>query len=288
MTRRFLTLSFILVLSLALAACSPGSNETANTSNLPTATPAPTEPPVVPTATFLPEPTVTPFPEATPGGGVSAPGSDEEAASTDGDAAPGETNDADAEATASADLTLGEREYFSGFESGWPTVDEGDLQVFPADGKYVFAMGPDTMTYLNTTSVDAASAYIEVEATPQGCPTGGGYGIFFRFRDTSNYYALTIFCNNRMTVYTRSGGALVTDPLVDVTLPAGLDASSNTAHKIGVLMQGSNFDLYFDGQYVTSFTDGRHSRGDVAVYAVSPGSDELRVLFDNLGVWATQ
>lgn len=283
MTRKLLTIGFLLTLVLALAACSGTGGETANNaSNLPTATPAPTETPVVPTATFLPDPTVTPFPEATPGGGVIASSGDE------GSSTPGDTNDAEAEATASADLTLGDRVYFSGFETGWPTVDEGDLQVFPADGEYVFALGPDTMTYLNTTSVDAANAYVEVEATPQGCPTGGGYGIFFRFRDTSNYYSLTFFCNNRVTVYTRSGGALVTDPLVDVTLPAGLDASSNAAHKIGVLMQGSNFDLYFDGQYVTSFTDGRHSRGDVAVYAVSPGSDELRVLFDNLGVWATQ
>lgn len=259
----------ILFLVLLLSACAGEAQPPS--AALPTATAAPAEVPPTPTATFLPPPTVTPYPTATPGGAAAAAGGDA--------AAPGEPP----EVAAGAGYT--EPGYYSSFESGWPAVEEEGLQVAAEGGQYVFALGPGTMSYQPSGQVDAANAYLDVAVTPETCPPGGGYGVFFRFRDTGNYYALTLFCDGRVTVYTRAGGTLVTQPLLDVTLPAGLEAAASGSHRIGVLAQGSNFTLYFDGQRVGSFADGRHPSGDVAVYAVSPSGSELRVLFDELGVW---
>lgn len=271
MRRPILTLLTLLPVLFFAAACSnaPG----AGFAGLPTATPQPTESLPTATATFMPEPTVTPYPTATPGGAVASSGAVGAGA---GDLTP------------AIDRPLGELEFSSGFEAGWPTVGEEGVQASLEDGGYVFALAPDNMTVQNASAVDAGNVYVQVEVTPETCPAGGGYGMFFRMRDESNYYALTFFCDGRVTVFARSGGTLVTPPVLDVTLPAGLNASAAGAHAIGVLANGSRIEVFFDGQSIATATDSRHSQGDVAVYAVSPRSSELRVVFDNLGVWAAQ
>ncbi len=271
MRRPTLTLLSLLPVLLLLAGC--GGAPVAGLGGLPTATPPPTEPIPEPTATFLPAPTVTPFPTATPGGAVASTGL---IGAGGGDVTP------------AIERPLGELVFSSGFEAGWPTVSEGGVQVSLEDGGYVFALAADAMTVQNSSAVDAANLYAQVEVTPQACPPGGGYGMFFRMRDEGNYYALTFFCDGRVTVFARSGSMLVPDPILDVTLPAGLSASSAGVHTIGVLANGSRIEVFFDGQSIAVATDTRHTRGDVAVYAVSPRSSDLRVVFDNLGVWAAQ
>ena len=273
MTRPHLAALTLLALCLLAAGCGP----TPAAGGPPALTPAATGPRPTATATFLPPPTVTPYPTATPGGEAVLPATGEAGPRDGGSDAPG--------AGPRTGVAVGEQIFYSTFDSGWPTVEEEGVAVFLERGGYVFALGRNAMSYANTTSVNAANTYTEVEVTPETCPAGGGYGLFFRFRDTGNYYALTVFCDRRVTVFTRVNGALVPEAIVDVTLPAGLDPAASSAHTIGVLARGSSFALYFDGQSVTTFTDNRHSQGDVAVYAVSPQRSELRVTFDNLGVW---
>lgn len=274
MIRPHLTTLTLLALCLLAAGCTAVP---AAVSGPPASTLVPTQPQPTATATFLPPPTVTPYPTATPGGEAVLPATGEAGARDAGADSP--------DAAPRTDLAVGEQIFYSTFDSGWPTVEEEGVEVFLERGGYVFALGRDAMNYVNTTSVNAANTFTEVEVVPEACPAGGGYGLFFRFRDAGNYYALTIFCDRRVTVFTRVNGALVPEPVVDVTLPSGLDPASGGAHTVGVLARGTSFALYFDGQSVTTFNDDRHSQGDVAVYAVSPRRSEMRVTFDNLGVW---
>lgn len=172
------------------------------------------------------------------------------------------------------------------FSSGWPTFEDTSARLYPANGQYIFDLGLGALRYLATAAIDRADLYAQVEATPDECPSGGGYGLFFRFKDVDNYYALTVFCDGRVTVYLRTGGTLNPDPLLDTTLPAGLSAVGPQTHRLGILTQGSDFTIYFDDQVVGSFSSEARKRGDIALYAVSPRDARLVVAFDNLEVWS--
>ena len=275
MPRRLTAAIVFLVLGVVVTAC--GNPEQA--AALPTATPAPVRNSPTPTATFLPPPTVTPFPTAALGRSPDSAPSPPLAASA--------TQTASRPALDSLPIRLepGQLIFTTGFDQGWPTIDEAIARIRPVGGAYLFEVGPNALRYLNTTALDVADTYTQIEAVPESCPLGGGYGLFFRMADAGNYYALTIFCDNRLTVFARSAGALVGNALVDATLPDGLDAAAPVTPRLGILADGSRFTVYFDGQAAASFTSDLHARGDVAVYAVSPPAGVLRVAFDNLKVW---
>ncbi len=178
--------------------------------------------------------------------------------------------------------------FITGFEQGWPTIDEPNARISVSGNEYLFEIGPNALRYLTTTVVNAVDMYTQVQATPQDCPSGAGYGLFFRLADASNYYAVTFFCDNRVTVFARSGGSLQAEPLVESALPGSLNVAERVAHVLGILARGSDFTVYFDGQAVATFSSDLHARGDVAIYAVSPPNGVLRVAFDNLEVWTVQ
>ncbi len=259
----------------------------------PTATLPPTPIPPTATSTSLPPPTVTPFPTATlppPPTPTPLPTSEEgegTAEPTASEATPvAENATATLPATQATIPQKDELILVADFSSGWPTFEDVAARLYPANGQYVFDLGAGALRYLTTAAIDRADLYVQVEVTPDKCPSGGGYGLFFRFKDADNYYALTVFCDGRVTVYLRAGGTLNPDPFLDTTLPNGLSAVGPQTHRLGVLTSGSTFTIYFDDHVVGSFSSEARKKGDIALYAVSPRDARLVVAFDNLEVWS--
>ncbi len=288
----------LLSLSFALAACN-----TATPTLLPTATPAPMQ--VIPssTPTPLPPPTVTPFPTATPRGGTGgepsvaatadqsmptvtatsnlAPTPDSQVSPTQ--VVPPTTSSAVGTSTYPASVNLDKQIFFADFTRGWPSIDELTAKVYLAGGQYIFEVGPRDARLVWTTAVNERNLYVQVEAIPRDCSVGGGYGLAFRFVDTSNYYLLTVFCDGRYTVVPKVDASIVGG--ISGALPGGLNAASGDPHRVGILVQNTTHVLYFDDHELTSFTDARLEGGDVAVYATSQSESVLQVAFDNLEVW---
>ena len=304
---------FLLVgLVFLLSACGGGGEQVAGT---PPVTVEPTQPTPTATATFLPPPTVTPFPTVTP---RAASDDAEEGAAIAEAPAPTATGEAGAvvEATepspaagtatpapepensprpasdASDEGLPGvsqDRMIFAAdFYQGWPSVDQATVKIRLEAGRYVFEVGPYDAGLINTTAVNQQDMYVRVEVTPEVCPAGGGYGLLYRFTDTDNYYLLMVSCENRYSVVARVNGAFVGGTLIEGELPSGLDAASQQVHALGLLVQADRHTLYFDDQLLGSFEDAQLGQGDVALYAVSQGSEVLRVAFDNLEVWTVR
>ncbi len=259
---------------LALAACggSPAEGLPVPTASLPA------EPPLLPTMTPLPPPTVTPFPTATPGGSPLLSAAEEGVEAGQVTALPIPN------AGPPADLELGSVIFRSDFGAGWPSIDQGAVRIAPADGQYVFEVGPFDGGFITTTAVNQANLYASVEALPAECPPRGGYGLLFRYNDAGSYYAFTVYCDNTFAVTARMSGAVVALGVEPGALPAGLEASSPVTHTVAVLTRGSEFTLYLDGQVVTRFADERLVTGDIALYATSQSDSPARVSFDNLEV----
>lgn len=276
---------------------------------LPTATAMPTQPLPTATSTFLPPPTVTDYPSPTMRGAegaappadtaapaTSQPGAPATAAPAQSPAAPPATaTPAPTEAptltpTVSfvnlpAGISLGPSVYTSTFD-GWPVTNEATAKTSASGGHYHFEMGPYDGRFFNTTALNAGNVYIQLEATPGTCPEKSGYGIMFHFKDASNYYLLTVFCDNTYTAVAKIAGSV--SALNYGNLPSGMDAKSSDTHHLGVLAHGNEYTLFLEGQSIGSFSDGQFPKGDVAIYAVSQGAKVLKIDFDSLKVWSVQ
>jgi hypothetical protein len=292
MSYRSLVMSATIALVITLAGC---SGATTPSPVLPTTTPAPTAVRPTATPTPLPPPTVTPYPTATtPADSVPlVPTTASEALGTSIPPSPvSPTQPAGIPTLGSGGLPAGVQQgqviFSADFYQGWPSIQDTSAKIYLSNGQYVFEVGPYDGRFIATTAINRSDLYAQVEATPIECVTNGGYGLMFRFADAGNYYLLTVFCDNSFSVVSKIGGTFAGGVALTGTLPAGLDAASSTTHTLGVLSRANTHTLYFDGQAIASFSDDRLQQGDVAVYAVSEGSDVLKVAFDNLKVWATQ
>lgn len=298
--RRTTILVIVFASAILLAACAD-----AEVAMLPTSTPAPLPPVPTSTATPLPPPTVTAFPTATPGGEVlevpveevveealeEEPAAEElEEEEEEQPPEPTKMPEPTPEPTSQRfgvpdDVDLGEKIFKGDFFQGWPEIEDDDSHVYLANGEYNFEVGHRVVRFVATTALDLRDMYAQVEAMPQTCPEGAGYGLYYRYQDEDNHYVLNVSCRNRITAHARVNGVLQSEPLLDEALPASIDAASYGPHLIGVMAKGNSVVVYYDGEEIGSFSDSTHRRGDIAIYAAGYGVDVFEIAFDNLEVW---
>lgn len=280
--RKFTGMCFILMTTVLIAGCL--ADQSADI--LPTATPLPTAIIATITPTPTPLPTVTPFPT---GNGVAATTdrSEDSVGEDISETTPSATSLARPTTAppAASSASRGRVIYSTDFSQGWPTMDEPTASLGLADGRYVFEVGPFDGRYITTTVVSESVYLAEVDVHPEVCPAKGGFGLLFNYADSANYYAFTVYCDNRLTVVGRQNGALFGVGVEGASLPGGLTASGGGAHLIAVMAKNGAFTLYFDDQVVATFSDDRVPAGDIAVYATSQGGEAVRVGFDNLTVY---
>jgi hypothetical protein len=185
-----------------------------------------------------------------------------------------------------SEANLGQVLFQADFSQGWLTIEEETATIKIMNGQYVFEVGPFDGRYISTTAVDQADLYAQIETAPQQCNEGGGYGLLFRFVDGSNYYLITIYCNDRYSLVGRVNGSLLGQALAHGTLPPGISASD--PHTLGVLTQAANLSIFMDGQLLTTASDASLDTGDIALYAVSQSASISKVAFDNLEVWVVR
>ncbi|MBN1285885.1 MAG: hypothetical protein JXB47_10845 [Anaerolineae bacterium] len=186
------------------------------------------------------------------------------------------------------DITLGDRlEFFDFTEAAsWPvgTYTWADDAAI-TEGRYVL-VSSDIAGVIPSGVLDLDNFYAQVEVYPQVCESGAALGLVARAdANTSNYYYFSIECDgffdagvisNFETREVKTQGALI-QPL----------KTDGTGYVAGILANGSEIALYWDGARVGSFTDTRLARGDLGLHLLpvdgEPGS--VATALDNLSVW---
>lgn len=186
-----------------------------------------------------------------------------------------------------ANVSLGPPIFSADFAQGWPQIDEETAKISLNGGAYSFTIGPFDARFMNTSAVDRADYYVEVDVNVPECPEGTGYGLLMRQQDANNYYAYIIFCNSTYSLLARVNGSIPGGPLEVGSLPDGVSAPTGS-HTLGVMARGQAITVFYDGEVVTDINDDRHQQGDIALYVLSQGSNPIQVDFDNLEVWAVQ
>ncbi len=108
--------------------------------------------------------------------------------------------------------------------------------------------------------------------------------LIFRVNLTSaKYYGFCIGSDGRYAFIAADQNDNVTTKLrggFSSTIHTGL----NQANTVTVIAQGSEFDMYINGQYVLTVNDHAYSQGSIAV-GVSDDTNPTDVAFSNAQVW---
>lgn len=155
------------------------------------------------------------------------------------------------------------------------------------EGRYVVVSSDIAATIVSDTlSLD--NFYAQVEVYPRVCKSGAALGLGFRINeDLSDMYYHTVECEGFFDAGViinyeqeiKAQGALA-QPL----------ATDGTKYVMGVLADGSEITLYWNGEPIGSFVDTRRTEGEFGLRLLpidgEPGSVE--VAFDNLQVWSIE
>jgi hypothetical protein len=184
-----------------------------------------------------------------------------------------------------ADVPLGQRIYLADFTTGtWPTIEDDNLLIDLMFGGYLFEVSAGGDGWMNF-NLDMADFYAQVEVDVQRCPQDAKYGMRFRMADDKSYYVFVIWCNDTFSIGSELGGDGQHGTILSRTeLPASLAGQAESKRVVAILAQGSDFTLYLDGAPVHSFTDGKHTSGDLAIWAHAADT-VMRIIYDNLEVY---
>jgi hypothetical protein len=154
------------------------------------------------------------------------------------------------------------------------------------DGQYIFEITstPGIVETSNFPYVD--DFYLEVEVDFEGCPPSGYVGIGLRIQEDFSGYSALISCDlGPLTLWELSYWTPLEDWIIvdyNVFSPASTDRSR--PHTLGVMANGDEITLFFDGVLLGSVTDKSFSEGVLSLYGES-GEEPVTLRFDNLRVW---
>jgi hypothetical protein len=167
--------------------------------------------------------------------------------------------------------------------SGWEVGDYDYGNVGYQDGKYFVTSDGDGATMWGVANQSFSDVDIEVDTAQISAPDNDNndYGLVCRTQENGDGYYLLISGDGNYAILLGNGDSY--DFLVDWTESSAIHTGNATNHLRGVC-NGTNFDLYANGQHLASAQDGTFASGDIALTATSYESAGTEIHFDNLTV----
>lgn len=104
-------------------------------------------------------------------------------------------------------------------------------------------------------------------------------GMVFRYSDPQNYYTVQVNHRGAWRFLSVDDGTVRTlqDWALDPSIPV-----DDRSFDLGVLVNGTGYDIFHDGNYIATITDAEHRTGDVGAVALTTNTvgAEVRVVFD--------
>jgi hypothetical protein len=167
--------------------------------------------------------------------------------------------------------------------SGWEvgTYDHG--RVGYQDGKYAVTSDGNGATMWGVANQTFSDVDIEVDTAQVQAPSNNNndYGVMCRTQANGDGYYLLISGDGNYSILIGNGDSY--SPLADWKESSAIH-TGNASNHLRAVCNGSNLDLYVNGQHLASTQDSTFSSGDVALTATSYESDGTEIHFDNLTV----
>jgi Domain of Unknown Function (DUF1080) len=128
--------------------------------------------------------------------------------------------------------------------------------------------------------------YLEGTFKTNDCSGSDQYGLVFRVPDYSSGYGyyLTITCDGTYSVLKWDSNG--TSTLVNAATSDKIKAGSNQTNRIGVMVNGSDYTLYFNGEKIQEFKDSAFgSASKLGVFITGYNTSNFTVDVDKLDLW---
>lgn len=152
---------------------------------------------------------------------------------------------------------------------GWPKTDH----CFFQDGS--FHIKDNRYCYAGKSYTDAR---VTVQATQLSGPTDSPYGIVFRVSSLGNFYGYEVNADGSWFVWKCVKSDCT--KIVPVTQTTKLQSGVGQVNTLSVLMQGSHFEFFINGDKVGTADDDTFTSGNVGLEA----GKGIEVAFSNLSI----
>jgi len=181
----------------------------------------------------------------------------------------------------------------NGWWVGKSSKENSDKAAEVADGKYRYSVTSKkgTFRWNSLPNFTAKDFLLSVDVTlleaSGGQPGGTAGGFNFRVNENEDYYRLAIYDDNHFKVSLNQGGEWQT-PLYPKTANIAINLSPGVVNNIVILVKGSAFTFYANGQELVTVTDTTLSEpGKIGLgVELDEGGQTAVVEFDNLVIKA--
>ncbi|MCS6773271.1 MAG: hypothetical protein NZ693_04065, partial [Thermoflexales bacterium] len=169
--------------------------------------------------------------------------------------------------SASSSLTpLPYTDEFDDPSSGWETLSDLSAEVRYDRSALRILVKQENLAQWSFAGKQFADGVLEVEARALGGPLDNGFGVIFRAEDAKNFYHFAISSDG----YWRAGIVKEGEwTYWNDWQPHPAVKSGAERNQLRVVMQSARFDLYINGQLVSSQEDDSFQTGDIGVFALS-------------------
>ena len=172
---------------------------------------------------------------------------------------------------------------FSDPASGWDEHRDAEFVLGYQEGSYFIEITAENRLEWSSAFLDAADVDVQVDTVLESPTVDNSWGVFCRYRDVDNYYALEIGSDGLFTIYAIVAGQYVT--LADWTYSDAIATGEGAENHIRVRCVGQTLSLTVNGVLLAEVEDASLSGGDVALTSSTYTVGGSRVTFDNLVVW---
>jgi len=164
--------------------------------------------------------------------------------------------------------------------------NDGYAQFTVSNG--VMAMTSLTTAYKEWRLTDRSIAnyYLEGTFKTNTCSGSDQYGLVFRVPDYSSGYGyyLVITCDGTYSVQRWDSSGTTT--LINATTSDKIKSSSNQTNRFGVMVDGSDYTLYFNGEKIQEFKDSAFgSASKLGVFITGYNTSNFTVDVDKMDLW---
>ncbi len=152
----------------------------------------------------------------------------------------------------------------------WEDDGTGFIQYYTND---LNNLGTDKI-YTYNTSVTMNT--FKAQCKKNSGQSGQGYGFFFCFQDTDNFYRILITTEGKYNIYKKVGDSLFCIKDWDASL--SLNTGYKTPNTIEISRSDNTFSIYFNDKFETTFIDASFSGGKYGFF-VAIGTTEAMEIF---------
>lgn len=175
------------------------------------------------------------------------------------------------------------------FALGSSGYNDDGTSIYVAGGKMVLTSHLASAGWIGwrVTESHLANYYLEVTFLTGICSGLDNYGLVFRAKDFSSGdgYYLGISCDGRFSLVRLE--SFYPTYLIAWTNSAEIKAGSDQSNRIGVIVDGARYSLYFNGKLIQEVNDGQYmTQTKIGVFISAYEMPEFTVSLDQIDMWA--